>query len=75
MTHEPRSPDRAAFAAWEDSQRRLPRDREADLRWYDEALRMARLSDPGWDSDVRLREKAAYLAVIRERLGRARPPR
>ncbi len=75
MSHEPNSPDWARFAAWEDAQRRLPRDREADLRWYDEALRLARSVDPEADCESRLREKAAHFALIRERLGRARPPR
>jgi len=75
MSHIPGSPDWAAFAAWEDAQRRLPRDRDADLRWYDETLRLARLADPEWDSEARLRERAAYFAVIRERLSRAPRPR
>lgn len=75
MDHFPGSPDWAAFAAWEDEQRRRPRDRDADLAWYDEALDLARRSDPEWGSESRLREKAEHLASIRARLARASGPR
>ena len=71
MDHSPGSPDWAAFSAWEDEQKRLPRDRDVDLKWYDEALDLARRTDPDWGSESRLREKAAHLAIVRERLARA----
>lgn len=65
MSEMPKHPDWAAFAAWQDRQRRLPRGREADLRWLDEVMRFARDRETEVDAQDRLRRKAEELAQWR----------